>query len=468
MRGPLAPTAYDVVVAGGGNAALCAAITAAEAGARVLIAERAPIDFRGGNSRHTRNVRNAHRAADGFVTGPYGQEEFLADLMSVTGKDIDVELARLAIAESADLNTWMAAHGVSWQMPLRGTLHLSRTNHFFLGGGKALVNAYYRTAARLGIEVRYETTVTELEIADGRCHSVVVRGPDGGLTSIVTGALVVAAGGFEANIGWLEEYWGERARNFLVRGTPYNDGLLLRRLLDAGATPVGDPRGAHAIAVDARGPAFDGGIVTRLDTLPMGIVVNREGQRFYDEGEDLWPKRYAIWGSLIADQPDQLAWSIVDAGAMEQIMPPLYPPIEGATAEELARRLGLDPAALRATIDGYNAAFPPDRPVDTSRLDGCGTIGLVPPKSNWARRLEPPFLAFPLRPGITFTYLGVAVDSRARIRFASAGGPDNVFAAGEVMAGNILTRGYLAGFGMTIGSTFGRIAGREAARRALA
>jgi tricarballylate dehydrogenase len=459
---------YDVVVAGGGNAALCAALMAAEGGASVLIAERAPFDFRGGNSRHTRNVRNSHTAGDGFVTGPYGEDEFLADLISVTGEEINLELARLAIAESTTLPPWMVAHGAAWQHPLRGTLSLARTNHFFLGGGKSLVNAYYRTAARLGIDIRYETAVAEIEIESGRVSAVVLRQASGTESRVACRSLVVAAGGFQANIEWLTEYWGERARNFAIRGTPYNDGQLLRRLLDAGVRTVGDPRGAHAIAVDARGPAFDGGIVTRLDTVPMGIVVNLEGRRFYDEGEDIWPKRYASWGRLIADQPEQRAWSIVDARAMERVIAPLYRPLEAPTVEDLARQTGLDGTALRETIEGYNAAVPAGCSFDESRLDDCSTAGLIPPKSHWAQALEPPLFAFPLRPGITFTYLGVEIDARGRVQWQPGHELDNVFAAGEVMSGNILTRGYLAGFGMTIGSTFGRIAGREAARHALA
>jgi tricarballylate dehydrogenase len=459
---------YDVVVAGGGNAALCAAMVAAEMGARVLVAERAPIDFRAGNSRHTRNVRNVHAAADGFVTGPYDEDEFLADLVSVTGDQIDFGLARLTISESASLAPWMVEHGVSWQRPLRGTLHLSRTNHFFLGGGKSLVNAYYRTAARLGIEIRYETQVTELELAGGHVSSLILRDAAGRETRVGCGAVVVAAGGFQANIDWLREYWGDRAANFAIRGTPYNDGALLRRLLDAGACSVGDPRGAHAIAVDARGPRFDGGIVTRLDTIPMGIVVNRDGRRFYDEGQELWPKRYAIWGTLIADQPDQVAWSIVDAQAMARVMPPLYPPFRAESIDDLAARTELDVQALRETIESYNAAVALECTYDTGHLDDCGTTGLEPPKSHWARPIEPPYFAFPLRPGITFTYLGLKIDARAEGRWEPGREIDNVFAAGEVMAGNILTRGYLAGFGMTIGSTFGRIAGREAAAHALA
>jgi tricarballylate dehydrogenase len=275
--------------------------------------------------------------------------------------------------------------------------------------------------------------------------------------------VVIAAGGFEANLAWLAEYWGDAAQNFIVRGTPHNDGSMLRCLLDLGARPVGDPTRFHAVAVDARGPRFDGGIVTRLDTVPVGIVVNRHSERFADEGEDIWPKRYAQWGRLIALQDGQIAYSLLDAKRRHAIMPPVYPPHEAATIEALAESVGLDPARLAATVATFNAHVPSGRESDLEALDGCSTTGLEPPKSNWALSIdEPPFVAFPLRPGITFTYYGVAIDPTGRVQ-RDGSAFDNVFAAGEVMAGNIMTRGYIAGIGMTVGSVFGRLAGKGAA-----
>ncbi len=221
------------------------------------------------------------------------------------------------------------------------------------------------------------------------------------------------------------------------------------------------------MAVDARGPKFDGGIVTRLDSIPFGIVVNREARRFYDEGEDFWPKRYAIWGGLIARQPGQVAYSIGDARAVGRFMPSVFPSLEAGSLRELAGRLDLDPAAFQATVDAFNTAVRTGA-FDPSRLDDCRTEGLDPPKSHWALPLDrPPFWAYPLRPGITFTYLGVTVNAGARVIMRDDRPSPNIFAAGEVMAGNILGRGYLAGFGLTIGTVFGRIAGGEAARHAV-
>jgi tricarballylate dehydrogenase len=456
---------HDVVVIGGGNAALCAALTARAAGATCVVLERAPRDFRGGNSRHTRNLRCAHDAPTALLEERYSEDEFFDDLMRVTGEETDEALARLVIRRSAECPQWMQQLGVRFQRALRGTLQLARTNAFFLGGGKAVMNAYYAAAARSGIDVIYDANVVGLELDGHAFRAAVVE--RGGRTERVTGrTAVVASGGFESNLDWLRQIWGEAADNFIVRGTPYNTGTLLRLLLDAGAQPVGDAHACHAIAVDARAPKFDGGIVTRLDSVPFGIVVNRDGDRFYDEGEDVWPKRYAIWGGLIARQPGQIAYSIVDSAVTGRFMPSVFPPIGADSLPQLAAALGLPPGALDATVERFNRAVRPGA-CDYTRLDECRTDGLQPDKTHWARRLDtPPFAAYPLRPGITFTYLGVRVDGRARVLMEGGQPAPNLCAAGEIMAGNILRKGYTAGIGMTIGTVFGRVAGEEAATHA--
>jgi tricarballylate dehydrogenase len=456
---------HDVLVLGGGNAALCAAITAAQAGRSVLVVECAPKHFRGGNSRHTRNLRCMHDAPADVLSGSYPEDEYWQDLLKVTGGQTNERLARMTIRHTATCREWMIRHGARFQPPLGGTLQLARTNAFFLGGGKALLNAYYRTAGALGVEVAYDAEVIELDIRHGKFTSAIVA-HQGAQLEIRAKAVVAAAGGFESNLAWLREVWGPAADNFLIRGTPYNMGRVLRILLDSGAKSVGDATQGHCVAIDARAPKFDGGICTRVDCVSLGIVVNRDAQRFDDEGLDFWPKRYAVWGRLVAAQPDQIAYSIIDAKAMGKFIPPMYPPLKANTVRELALALELDPAALESTVTQFNQAIRPGA-FDHTLLDDCGTVGLSPPKSHWARPLATaPFFAYPLRPGITFTYLGVAVNERAQVIWQDDTPAPNVFAAGEIMAGNVLGKGYVAGIGMAIGTAFGRIAGVEAARHA--
>ncbi len=463
--GTLLSRPHDVLVIGGGNAALCAAISARRQGASVLVLEGAPKFYRGGNTRHTRNMRCAHDAATDILTGPYTEQEFWEDLLRVTGGQTDEELARFMIAESKDILNWIVEQGVRWQPSLGGTLSLGRTNSFFLGGGRAMLNALYRTAEELGVDILYDAEVVELEIDNGMFLSAILK-QGNARVSVRAATLVAAAGGFEANIEWLKQYWGEAADNFLIRGTPYNRGSVLKMLLDKGVQEVGDPTQCHAVAIDARAPRFDGGIITRLDCVVFGIVVNRNAERFYDEGEDIWPKRYAIWGRLVAGQPGQIAYIVFDSTVLTSFMPSLFPPIQANSIAELAAKLELDPVVLEKTVAGFNAAVRPGT-FDHTILDDCRTEGVTPPKTHWARKIEtPPYYAYPVRPGITFTYLGTRVNKQTRMLMKDGKPSANMFAAGEIMAGNVLGKGYAAGIGMTIGSVFGRIAGQEAAKNA--
>jgi tricarballylate dehydrogenase len=454
-------SSFDILVIGGGNAALCAALCAVEQGASVLILESAPRHMRGGNSRHTRNLRAMHEAPTDVLIEAYPEDEYYTDLLRVTGGQTTEALARLTIRDSAACTAWMKQYGVRFQPSLTGTLHLGRTNAFFLGGGKAVVNELFAAAERRGVQVRYDAEVSEVRLEGDTFKSA---------TAIIAGqpveirakALVAASGGFESNLEWLEQAWGPAARNFLIRGTPYNTGKVLKSLLAQGVRSIGDPTQCHAVAIDARAPKFDGGIVTRLDSVSLGIVVNRDGKRFYDEGEDFWPKRYAIWGRLVAGQPDQIGYSIVDAKAIGKFMPSVFPPVRANSIRELATKLGVPPEQTERTVAEFNRAIKPGT-FDHAVLDDCCTAGLTPDKTHWARPIDtPPYLGFPLRPGITFTYLGVGVNEQAMILMADGRPSQNMFAAGEIMAGNVLGKGYLAGIGMTIGTVFGRIAGRAA------
>ena len=466
----------DVLVIGGGNAALCAALMAREAGASVMLLEAAPRAWRGGNSQHTRNLRCMHDGPQDVLVESYPEEEFWQDLLKVTGGQTDETLARLVIRASSNCRDWMRRHGVHFQPSLSGALHTARTNAFFMGGGKALVNAYFRSAEHLGVQIRYDTPVADIELHNGRFVAAQVparevQGRHLPAERIEARSCVLAAGGFESNRQWLREAWGQNERgewpsdNFLIRGTRFNDGVLLRRMIEHGADTIGDPTQAHMVAIDARAPLYDGGICTRIDCVSLGVVVNRDGQRFYDEGEDFWPKRYAIWGRLVAQQPGQVGFSIIDQKALGRFMPPVFPGATADSLEALAGLLGLPVQPFVDTVRAYNRACQAGT-FDHTRLDDCHTLGLEPVKSHWARPIDtPPYYGYPLRPGITFTYLGLRTDETAAVHFAGRPSP-NLFVAGEMMAGNVLGKGYTAGVGMSIGTAFGRIAGTSAAATA--
>ncbi len=487
----------DLAIIGGGNAALCAAITAAEAGLEVLILESAPEVYRGGNSRHTRNFRCMHSRPMAVLKDTYPEDEYFDDLLKVTKGNTDEKLARLIIRSSEECFHWMQDHGVRFQPSLSGSLSLARTNAFFMGGGRALVNAYYRTAQKLGVKVYYQAEVTHLEVQGNKIAWVdfthksehgkeLERDPGKDIHRIKPTAVVVASGGFQANLEWLTKAWGPPAKNFLIRGTPYNRGVVLDDLLQQGLKSVGDPTQCHAVAIDGRAPKFDGGIVTRLDCVPFSVVVNKRGERFYDEGEDVWPKRYAIWGRLVAAQPDQVSYVIIDSRSINLFMPSVFPPLKSDTLEGLVKAMGLPLEKTLKTIKDFNAACGDTSSFHPTTLDGVATQGITPAKTNWARPItQAPFYGYSLRPGVTFTYLGLKVNDKAQVQSqiqnqaqrenegvagATEGNianmennMENLWAAGEIMAGSVLGQGYLAGFGMTIGTVFGRIAGREAA-----
>lgn len=453
---------YKVIVIGGGNAALCAAISAAENGAKVCLLESAPKIWRGGNSQHTRNMRVAHQKPTKCLTQEYSEEEFYQDLLKVTGGETNKELAKIAIKGSFEMYNWLEERGMYFQKSISGTLSLSRTNAFFFGGGKTLVNCEFQKAKELGVKVLYEHEVVDVNIKEDKVVSLKVKTPNG-TSTFNANAYVVGSGGFESNRQWLKKAWGEHAENFLIRGTKFNQGKVLKSLLDQNIKAVGRPEQGHAVAVDGRAPLYDGGIVTRLDCVPFGIVLNKDAKRFYDEGEDFWPKRYAIWGRLIAKQRDQVGNVIIDSKSFDLFMPSVFEPIKADTLEELAQKLELPKEDMINTIKEYNnhiveASFNP------ATLDDCQTKGLEVNKTHWARKIDtPPYYGYVLRPGITFTYLGLKIDKEARVYKKDGRAMQNLFATGEVIAGNILGKGYLAGIGMTIGAVFGKIAGQGAA-----
>ena len=457
---------WDVIVVGGGNAALCSALMAREAGASVLVLEASPKEWRGGNSQHTRNLRCMHDGPQDVLVDSYTEEEYWQDLLKVTGGITNEKLARMVIRESSRCRDWMRKHGVRFQPPLSGTLHVARTNAFFMGGGKALMNAYYHSAEKLGIDILYDSPVDDLEIQDGKFIAAKV-----GDKRYAGNACVLGCGGFESDREWLREAWGQNERgewpadNFLIRGTRYNMGVVLKVMMRVGADTMGDPTQAHCVAIDARSPLYDGGICTRIDCVSLGIVVNREAKRFYDEGEDFWPKRYALWGRLVALQPGQIAYSIIDAKAVGRFMPPVFTGVQADTLPELAAKLELDVDTFMQTVSEFNASCR-EGTFDHNIQDDCYTEGITPAKTHWARPIDTgPFFGYAVRPGVTFTYFGLATDENASVFFDGKASP-NMYAAGEISAGNVLGKGYTAGVGMSIGTAFGRIAGTQAAAAA--
>jgi tricarballylate dehydrogenase len=454
----------DVLVIGGGNAALCAALMAREAGASVMLLEASPREWRGGNSQHTRNLRCMHDGPQDVLVDSYTEEEYWQDLLKTTGGLTDEKLARRVIRDSSTCRPWMRKHGVRFQPSLSGALHTAKTNAFFMGGGKALVNAYYRSAEKLGIQIRYDTPVQSLDIRDGNFFAAITKAGE----RIEAKTCVLAAGGFESNREWLREAWGVNefgehpADNFLIRGTRFNDGTLLKFMIAAGADSIGDPTQAHMVAIDARAPLYDGGICTRIDCVSLGVVVNLNAKRFHDEGEDFWPKRYAIWGRLVALQQGQTAYSIIDSKAIGRFMPPVFPGTKADSLEELAQKLKLDVPTFIKTMTDYNAACKVGT-FDHTALDDCHTEGIEPAKTHWALPINKgPFYAYAVRPGVTFTYLSLKTDEGTAVHFKGVPS-ENLFVAGEMMSGNVLGKGYTAGVGMSIGTSFGRMAGVNAA-----
>ena len=406
---------------GGGLAGLCAAIAARRRGVAVRLVESAPATLRGGDARHARNFRIPHDAPTAHTPAAYREDEFLAELRAVSQAP-ESALARSIVTNAAQLPGWLTGCGVRLQDPAAGLIPFSRRTAFLLGGGKAMLNALYATAAAAGIEIGYESAAQSLR-----------AGPDGWLADFAQGAVaarrvVVASGGPGANPAWLPP------SDLVFRGGVYSDGRMMQALAKTlGVRTVGDPASRHRVAVDARGPQFDGGIVTRVTAIPHGVVVNRDGAELSDPGHNAKPTHYAEWGARIAEQPGGVAYLILDAEGLSRADPLALAPMRAENLAELARALGLDEAAL-----------------------ACAS-----------RLRAPPYFGVPLRAGVTFAHFGLAVDESLRLIGANGDALPGLYAAGMIIAANILPRGYLAGLGITLSALTGRRAGEAAARDVL-
>jgi tricarballylate dehydrogenase len=485
--------AFDVVVVGGGNAALCAALAARESGARVLVLEKAPLHERGGNSFFTAGgFRFTHTGLDDLrrdvlvdVTDeeaatidvpPYTGGQFRDDLMRLTEGLSDPDMADILIGRSRSTVVWMRSHGVRWiLMMARQSYHVGGKHRFWgglnveaVGGGPGLIQALYEGAERLGVEVRYGTKASGL-LLDGRgaIRGVTCRGADG-FFDVETRAVVLASGGFEANPEWRTRYLGPGWELAHVRGTRHNTGEGIRMAIEAGAQPFGNWSGCHAVAWDAGSPPFGDrrvGDMFQKHSYPLGIIVNVRGERFVDEGADFRNYTYAKYGREILRQPRRLAFQIFD----QKVVPILREEYrirevtkgEADTVEELARQLDIDPQGLARTVAGFNAAVTPGA-FNPAVLDGKGTRGVTPPKSNWAQALDaPPFVGFAVTCGITFTFGGVRVTPRGEVLDTEDRVMPGLFAAGELVGG-LFYENYPGGTGLMAGAAFGRLAGAEA------
>jgi tricarballylate dehydrogenase len=485
--------AYDVIVVGGGNAALCAALSAREAGARVLVLEKAPEAWRGGNSFFTAGgFRFAFKSFDelraivgdmsdeeaaSMEVDPYTEDQYYDDLMRVTEDLADPDLALLLVRESQPTVRWMRERGIRW-IPMFGRQAFKVDGRFrfwgglvleAVGGGAGLVDMEYESAAKAGIDVRFEAKASALVTDDrGRVTGVVVRTAEGKET-ISARAVVLAAGGFEANPEMRTRYLGPNWDLARVRGTPYNTGDAIRMALDIGAQPWGHWSGCHSVAWDYNAPWHGDrkvGDGFQKHSYPVGLIVNNRGQRFVDEGADFRNYTYVKYGRAIIDQPRRAAFQIFDQKVLhllrEEYRIREVTKAEDATLEGLARKLEIDVAGFVDTITTYNAAVQPGT-YNPAIKDGKGTRGITPPKSNWALPLDsPPYVGFAVTTGISFTFGGLRITPQGQVMDMEQRPIPGLYAAGELVGG-LFYQNYPGGAGLMAGAVFGRIAGRSAA-----
>ncbi|MBI4610527.1 MAG: FAD-dependent tricarballylate dehydrogenase TcuA [Candidatus Rokubacteria bacterium] len=484
---------YDVIVVGAGNAAMAAALSACEHGAgRVVMLEKAPEDLRGGNTYYSGGllrfayeraedllplVPDAERELPGFLAGvePYPPKRFRDDLQRVTEGRTDPELAEILVGRSYDTVRWMASQGIRMEPAVSlSAVRVGTTLRWSPGAvirakheGVGLSEIWFTLVLERGVEIRYAASAVRLvQDSRGRVSGVVVRDPEG-LRELTARAVVLACGGFEANPEWRARYLGRPWDHAKVRGTRYNTGDGLRMALDIGALPHGQWTGCHSTPIDAGAPPYgDRALTDKTNRLsyPFGVLVNVRGQRFVDEGEDFQLYTYARLGAIILTQPGGVAFQVFDA-KVSDLLEPRYrtaTPVVAATLRGLVDQLPVERAACLETLDAYNAAVEAGG-FDPTRRDGLRTKGLELPKSNWAQRLDaPPFRAYPVTGGITFTFGGVRVNARAQVLNTSWVPIPGLYACGE-MVGGLFHTNYPGGSGLVSGAVFGRIAGAHAA-----
>ena len=489
----------DVVVIGAGNAAACTALAAADTGARVTVLECAPQELRGGNSAFTAGaMRFAYDGVDDIRAlvpdltraeiertdfGTYSEAQFLDDLARVTEYQCDPDLAEILVGCSFDTLKWMRDKGVRFQ-PIWGRQAFQVDGRFKFwggltleawGGGPGLVDALFEVMQTANVEIRYEADAYRLERDDSGVVAVHAR-IDGRETRIPTRAVVLACGGFQANPAWRTRYLGKHWDVAKVRGTAFNTGAGLQMAIDIGAATRGNWSGCHAVGWERNAPEFGDlavGDGFQKHSYPFGIMVNATGQRFVDEGADFRNYTYAKYGGEILAQPGQFAWQVFDQKVTHLLRDEYrirqVTKVTADTLEGLAERLeDVDTDAVLATLHEWNAAVDTSVPFNPNIKDGRATRGLAINKSNWANTLdEPPFEAYAVTCGITFTFGGLRINTDAQVIGNNLKPIAGLYAAGEIVGG-IFYFNYPGGSGLTNGAVFGRIAGHGAAQHALA
>jgi tricarballylate dehydrogenase len=456
---------YDLVVIGHGAAGLCAALSAAEAargrGLRPAIAliERAPEEACGGNTRWSPSymrMRTPRALAPGFEH----------DVQAVSGGRADPAYFRRLEADAPQTVAWLEGHGIVFHSPVY-YISVGPPRIQPVGGGEAILRELLRAAKAAGVEFHYRCSAERLVCGPrGAVTGVAVRTSDGAARTIRAAAVVLACGGFEGNAAMLGEHFGAGGESLrmISPGTAFNTGEGIRMALEAGARPSGDWNGMHAEPVDPRSAKAQALALV----YPYGIVVDRDGRRFFDEGAGLPHETWETFARNIHfSAPGRIAFAVLDASLYDiadyqNAIKTDVPPHQAGTVHELALLAGISPEGLEQTLSAYNAAARGDPArFDASRADGLATDGgLAPPKSNWARPLlRPPYLAFPLVCAIAYTFGGIATDEQAQV-LGKDGPIGELYAAGEIT-------GHFHGIApnavaMMRALVYGRIAGRNA------
>jgi len=487
---------WDVVVVGGGNAALCAALSARETAKRVLVLERAPEDEAGGNSRFTAGLlRIVYNGAQDLAQlidlsneelertdfGTYTAEQFLDDMARVTEYRCDPDLTEILVKQSFPTALWMRKKGMRFTAAWgRQAFKIEGRFKFWggltleaIGGGPGLVESLTQIAKKSGIEIWYSARAVSLITDDAGVHGVRVK-REGKTTEVKAKAVVLAAGGFQANPEWRTRYLGPGWELAKVRGTRFNTGDAIRMALDIDAAPVGNWSGCHAVAWERNAPEFGDlavGDQFQKHSYPWGIYINAEGKRFVDEGADFRNYTYAKYGRVILQQPGQFAWQIFDAKVKGQLRDEYrirqVTKVTANTLEDLVKKLDdVNADAALKEIEAYNAAVRTDIPFNPNVKDGRRTEGLAINKTNWANTIDtPPFEAYAVTCGITFSFGGLRINTDAQVISTDGEPIPGLYAAGELVGG-IFYFNYPGGSGLTNGSVFGRIAGANAAKNA--